>query len=173
MKTIQTKLVTLMILQMCAGLFCVAETSAQSSGAAGGELTLRAYAEVEVMHENPDGTREKKRVSADTVVPGDEVIYTLIYDNRGAEPADEISITNPIPKHMEFHHATANPVWLETVLSVDGGQVFGPLTDLTVTDSAGQTRRAIAQDCTHIRWQFRKSLAPGESGQVSYITRLQ
>ncbi len=135
-------------------------------------VALRALAEVEVVQEQPDGTRSVQRVPAETVVPGDEVIYTLVYDNQGSEPADDIFITNPIPEHMEFRRAAANPAGLETLYSVDGGHVFGPLSDLTVTDSAGQSRRALPQDCTHIRWQFHRSLAPGETGQVSYTTRL-
>ncbi len=168
MSTYETKLRALMILPILASLFCVTGALAQSDGT----FVLQAMAEVEIVQENPDGTRAVLRVPAETVVPGDEVIYTLTYDNQGAEPADDIFITNPIPEHMEFRRAAANPAGLETVFSVDGGHVFGPLSDLTVSDSAGQIRQATPQDCTHIQWQFHRSLAPGETGQVSYTTRL-
>ena len=168
MSTQQTKLRALMVLPILASLFCVAGALAQGDGT----FVLQAVAEVEIVQENPDGSQVVQRIPAETVVPGDEVIYTLIYDNQGTEPADDIFITNPIPEHMEFRRAAANPAGLETLFSVEGGHVFGPLSDLTVSDSAGQTRQATPQDCTHIQWQFTRSLAPGETGQVSYTTRL-
>ena len=127
----------LMVLPMMAGLFCVSVATAQTAG----NLVLNAVAEVEIEQAGTDGGREVVRIPAQTVVPGDEVIYTLTYDNQGGEPADDIFITNPIPEHMELRHAASNPAWLETVYSVDGGQVFGPLSELTVTDSAGQNHR--------------------------------
>ncbi|MDX2475482.1 MAG: hypothetical protein QNL91_17460, partial [Candidatus Krumholzibacteria bacterium] len=110
MSTNKTKLNALMILPVLASLFCVAAALAQSDGT----LVLQAVAEMEIVQENPDGTRAVLRVPAETVVPGDEVIYTLVYDNQGTEPADDIFITNPIPEHMEFRRAAANPAGLET-----------------------------------------------------------
>ncbi len=172
MNTTQTRLRALMVLPILACLFCVAGALAQSDDPASGTLELRAVAEVEVVQDNPDGTRSVRRIPADVVVPGDEVIYTLVYNNQGAEAADDIFITNPIPEHMEFRRAADTPAWLETAYSVDGGRVFGPLSDLTVTDSNGQSRQAAPEDCTHIRWHFHRPLAPGESGQVSYTTQL-
>lgn len=139
---------------------------------AGGTLVLEAVAEIEVVQEYADGSRTLVRVPAETVVPGDEVVYTLLYDNRGEDPADDVFITNPIPEHMEFRRAADSPPGVEIVYSVDGGEVFAPLSDLRVTDGAGRSRGALPADCTHIRWLFRRPLLPGESGQVSYTTRL-
>ena len=171
MRIHRTKPQALMVLPVLASLFCVSGAMAQTDATAG-TLVLRAVAELEVTLENPDGTRVVRRVPAETVVPGDEVIYTLVYDNRSAAPADEVFITNPIPEHMEFQSAAASPAGLETIYSVDGGRVFGPLSELTVADGAGRNRQALPRDCTHIRWQFHRPLAPGETGQVSYTTRL-
>jgi uncharacterized repeat protein (TIGR01451 family) len=158
------------VLPVLACLFGASTAFAQEPAA--DSLQLRAVAEVEIVQEGADGIRAVQRIPAETVVPGDEVIYTLVYDNQGADPAEDVSITNPIPEHMEFRRAAAGPAWLKTVYSVDGGHVFGALSDLTISDGAGQNRHALPQDCTHIRWQFTRSLAPGETGQVSYITRL-
>ncbi|MFT5316399.1 MAG: hypothetical protein ACI9UK_002245 [Candidatus Krumholzibacteriia bacterium] len=99
--------------------FClVSATMAQSQS---GNLVLEASAEVESVQENTDGTHQVLRSPAVTVVPSDEVIYTLRYDNQSSDSADDIFITNPIPEHMEFRHADANPTWLETIYSIDGG----------------------------------------------------
>ncbi|MCB1183330.1 DUF11 domain-containing protein [bacterium] len=135
-------------------------------------LVLEAFAEIEVVQEGADGARTVARVPAETVVPGDEVIYTLTWDNRGGEPADDVAITNPIPEHMELRRADGTPAHVEIMYSVDGGAIFGPLSDLTIPDGAGGIRPAVPADCTHIRWHFHRPLAPGESGQVSYTTRL-
>jgi uncharacterized repeat protein (TIGR01451 family) len=168
----KTKLNALMILPVLACLWGATGSIAQTTEEPAGSLVLRAISEIELVQDNLDGTKGVVRVPAETVVPGDEVIYTLVYDNQGSDPAEDIFITNPIPEHMEFRRAASGPDWLELVYSVDGGALFGPLSSLTMTDSAGQSRQALPQDCTHIRWVFQRSLAPGESGQVSYTTRL-
>ncbi len=168
MKTQRAISRALIVLSILAALFGISTAQAQDQGT----LQLQAVAEMEIVQENPDGTSSVRRVPAETVVPGDDVIYTLLYNNQGTAAADDVFITNPIPEHMELRHAAENPAWLETLYSVDGGQTFGPLSELTLTDGAGQTRRSTPKDCTHIRWQFHRSLAPGESGQVSYTTRL-
>lgn len=139
----------------------------------GGGVELESLAEVEVVVENHDGTVTVKREPANKVVPGDEVVYTMRYRNRGGDPAEDVVITNPIPEHMVLMRTEALAPGQKLVFSVDGGQVFDALATLQVTESTGRMRPATAADCTHLRWVFEHPLAPGETGEVGYVAQLQ
>ena len=100
------------------------------------QITNAVYQEVEVRA--PDGSVTHKRVVAERVVPGGEVIYEISYENTGTEPATEIAIDNPLPAEVAFVDAATEP----TVVSVDGGQTFGELEALTVEGPDGEPRAA-------------------------------
>jgi hypothetical protein len=53
----------------------------------------------------------------------------------------------------------------EVTYSVDGGHFFGRPEGLRVMSSDGRSRRAIASDYTHIRWNLRMTL---KSKSVAY-----
>lgn len=102
------------------------------------------------------------------IVPGDRVVFTLRYVNRGAEPATGFRATNPMPAPVQFVAAAED--WAE--VSVDGGNSWGRLAQLTVpaqgTDGTAATRPATPEDVTHVRWVFAAPIAPGAEGSVSY-----
>ena len=92
--------------------------------AAGGlQLSNRVFQEIEI--KRADGETEHKTVPAAMVVPGNEVIYVITYENTGDKPADNVVVTNPVPAELEYVSvlgpAPANQV------SVDGGKHFGAL----------------------------------------------
>jgi uncharacterized repeat protein (TIGR01451 family) len=113
------------------------------------------------------------RVEAGKVVPGDEVIYTITFANRGTEPAADVVITNPVPEHMIFTRVEETPRGAVVSMSADGGSRYDAPRNLTVTDAKGQTRPAQESDFTHVRWTFRNPLEPGEAGSVSFRAQLQ
>jgi uncharacterized repeat protein (TIGR01451 family) len=103
------------------------------------------------------------------IVPGDRVVFTLKYTNKGALPATGFRATNPMPGPVQF--VAANEEWAE--VSVDGGKTWGKLSDLKVQAKAADgttdvTRAAGAQDVTHVRWVFANAIAPGSQGSISY-----
>jgi uncharacterized repeat protein (TIGR01451 family) len=103
------------------------------------------------------------------IVPGDRVVFTLKYANKGELPANGFRATNPMPGPVQF--VAANEDWAE--VSVDGGQTWGKLSDLTVQAKGADgasivTRAAGPQDVTHVRWVFATAIAPGSQGSVSY-----
>jgi hypothetical protein len=103
------------------------------------------------------------------IVPGDRVVFTLKYANKGALPANGFRATNPMPGPVQF--VAANEDWAE--VSVDGGKTWGKLSDLTVQAKGADgvnsvTRAAGPQDVTHVRWVFSSAIAPGSEGSVSY-----
>lgn len=98
------------------------------------------------------------------VVPGDQLVFVLNYRNAGARPADRFVITNPMPAAVQFQDGgDDNPV-----VSVDGGDHWGALADLTVKLADGTTRRAQASDVTHVRWAFQKPIPVGGAGKLMF-----
>jgi uncharacterized repeat protein (TIGR01451 family) len=153
-------------------ILLLAAFGATAAGAAGG-VELQTTAEVEIVAENPDGSVSVSRETALKVVPGDEVVYTMRYRNSAEDAAEEVVITNPIPEHMTLLRTGRLGPDLSLTFSVDGGRSFGALADLQVVGADGRPRPATTADCTHLRWSFRRPLAPGEEGQVDYVAQLQ
>ncbi len=143
------------------------------AGAAYANVELNTAALTEITTTNEEGQEVTTRVEAGKVVPGDEVIYTITFANRGTEPAADVVITNPIPEHMVFTQVEDSPSGAKVSISADGGTSYDAPRNLTVTDAKGQTRPAKASDFTHVRWTFQNPLEPGAEGNVSFRAQLQ
>ena len=138
-----------------------------------GSIELRMTAEQEIEVVNADGEKEMRRIEAAKVVPGDEVIYTIHYMNAGAEPADSVVITNPIPIHMMYKEGSASGEGTAITFSVDGGKTYDLPENLIILDSKGKERPATASDYTHVRWTLTGSLLPETGGNVSFRAILE
>jgi uncharacterized repeat protein (TIGR01451 family) len=147
------------------GMRALADTS--------GAVEIHAIAEVEVKTKGPDGAEQIKREPAKKVPPGGAVIYTLRAENKGAKPADDVVVTDPIPEHMDYIDGSASSVGTRLTFSVDGGKTWAPKEKLQVRGKDGVTHTATAEELTHIRWQFEKPLAPGESRSVEFRARVE
>jgi uncharacterized repeat protein (TIGR01451 family) len=135
------------------------------------QLTNEVFQEIEA--KGADGKVEKKMVPAARVVPGTEVLYVITYKNVGDKPADQVAITNPVPKELEYINEPKGQTETAPELSVDGGKNFGELSRLKVTGSDGKIRAAQASDVTHLRWRLGSAVKPGEKGTVSFHARLK
>lgn len=144
-----------------------------TAGAALADVELTAEATMEVRSTNAAGEEVITVVKADKVVPGDEVIYTVHYVNKGSEPAGDVVITNPIPQHMVFTSVGQSPRDAAVEMSADGGSDFDEPGRITVADGGGGQRPANASDFTHVRWTFQEPLEPGAEGSVSFRAQLQ
>ena len=118
-----------------------------------------------------NGEQETRLVPAETVFPGDEVVYTLAYENTGSEPADNVVITNPLPAELTYVDGSANGSDAVVQFSVDGGRTYATAEELVVEDSDGR-REAEPSDFTHIRWVIGVALMPGEAGLAQFRARL-
>lgn len=143
------------------------------TGAALADVELTAEATMEVKSTNTAGEEVISLVKAEKVVPGDEVIYTVHFVNKGNEPADDVVITNPIPQHMVFTSVGQSPRGAEVEMSANGGSEYGRPGQITVADAGGGVRPANATEFTHVRWTFQEPLEPGAEGSVSFRAQLQ
>ncbi len=133
-----------------------------------GGVTLKVMVEQEIIVTNEKGKKEKQRVAATKVVPGDEVIYTIHYLNSGNKPAEAVFITIPIAKETTYVNGSARGAGTRITFSTDGGKHFAEPDNLIIKLQDGRRRPAMAADYTHIRWEFAEPVPASASGAVSY-----
>ena len=112
------------------------------------------------------GRETVRTVPATEVTPGDRIAYVLSYRNEGAAPADGLVLVMPVPGTVDLLVGTEAGGRAD--YSVDGGQTYAALAELTVTGEDGRPRPAGGRDVTHLRWRLEGALPPGEAGEVSY-----
>ena len=137
------------------------------------QIDVKTIAEIEVMEIDKQGKKIVKRTAPTNVVPGTEVIYTITAKNTGNEPADNIVVTNPVPKETVYVDGSAFGAGTNITYSVDGGKSYDKAEKLTVKDKAGKPRAATAKDYTHVRWTFQFNLQPGQEAPGWYRVRVK
>lgn len=101
-----------------------------------------------------------------TLLPGDRVRYRLQFENKADEETTHLSFVNPIPPELRF-------VGTDDVdgfaVSVDGGESFGRLAQLTLGAPGGASRAATAADVTHVQWTLAEPLPAGAVKSVTFF----
>lgn len=138
-----------------------------------GSLLVQTKAQLEQTVVNEQGETETRLVPVETVVPGDEVIYTITFTNNGKSDAESVTITDPVPAEMRYVEGSAFGGGTDILFSADGGETFAAATDLLVAEADGSVRSARAEDYTHIRWLMRNPLQPGKRGVARFRAELR
>ncbi len=125
-----------------------------------------------MIYVNHNGKRVATYIPAKKVIPGEIVQYNTFFQNIGNQPADNINIVNPIPKHTVYLPNSAQGQNTQILFSVDGGKHFAPAGALKVRGKDGRLHLAKPSDYTHIRWQYRGSLPPKQRKAVGFRVRL-
>lgn len=135
-----------------------------------GNLVLNSRIEKEVVLKDSDGKERVKRVSArgEKNLPGDEIIITVLYKNRGKGVLKEAVINNPLPKGTAYKINSAKGKHTLITFSADGGRTFAKEADVKIVDDSGRLRKAKPEEMTHVKWKIEKDLKPAEKGQVSF-----
>lgn len=149
-------------------VFLITAIMSFSSANSTNAIQLSSSVELEVVSQDEQGNKIVKRIPAEKVTPGSEVIYTTRFKYSGDEPAADIVISNPIPEHTVYKIDSAEGKNTKTMFSVDGGQSFDTPEKLKVTSVNGVTRTAEAKDYTDIRWIYQGDLNPGAEGEVQF-----
>jgi uncharacterized repeat protein (TIGR01451 family) len=98
------------------------------------------------------------------VVPGDKLVFVLNYVNKGATPATDFVVTNPLPGAVAYQSSADQAA----IVSIDGGRSWGTLGRLKVKESDGSVRGARPEDVTHVRWTFARAIPAGQTGKLSF-----
>jgi uncharacterized repeat protein (TIGR01451 family) len=139
------------------------------------QIKIDVVAEKEqVMLENGDEVVE--RVSADTILPGETLIFTVHYANSGSDEARSVVVTNPIPVGTVYVPESAGGMSSDVAFSVDDGKSYAAPAKLSVEakDSAGKMakRTASADEYTHVRWVI-SSIPAGGHGELAFRARVK
>lgn len=138
-----------------------------------GHIKISMQAQIEQVSVDVMGRKLVKMVDAELVLPGEEVVYTITFENISDETTTGVVISNPIPEHMVFVSGLSKPQGVEVVYSVDGKHFDRP-EKLRVAIDGDKTRPAVAADYTHIRWLMGDhAILPAEKNHVSYKARLK
>ncbi len=143
-------------------------TFASATALAAGEIVVQTIAETEKEVTNAAGRKEKKRELVKLAVPGTQVIYTTRFTNKGAKPAGNVVIDNPIPENTVFIGGSAFGANTAITYSVNGGKSYDQPNKLKISIPGGTERQAELRDYTHIRWRYLGELAPGKRGEVGF-----
>ena len=114
-----------------------------------------------------DGTIQTEYVAADTVIPGEQLVYGLSYTNGGTEAADNVILTVPVPEAVSYIENSATTQNASVAFSIDGGESFSPRGDLRVSVD-GEERAALADEITHVRWTFKEPIPPAATGKLIF-----
>lgn len=120
-----------------------------------------------------NGVEEIQLVEASNVVPGEKVLFTVTYTNTGDQPAEDVTITNPVPRHMVYVDDSAVGDNTTILFSADGGGSFAMASELLVRNTDGTQRPAGASDYTHVRWIVRSDIASGTRGTVQFMATVK
>jgi uncharacterized repeat protein (TIGR01451 family) len=160
----------LMVLTVLAG-WLIAPVSAIAKP----EVTIMTISEKEVV-EIVDGREVKKRIATSEIEPGQTLIFTMKYANKGDEKAINVVINNPIPQDSIYVVGSATGIGSEINYSIDGGKTFKQPSLLTyeVDNPSGDPIKMTAspEQYTNIRWIV-KEVAAGQKGEVSFSIRLK
>jgi len=137
-----------------------------------GHLNVTTTVQKQEVTVNDSGEAETRLVAADTVVPGESVVYTITFQNISDEPAANVVITNPISEDLTYVDGSAFGPGTVIQFSTDGGQNFAAADELTVIDD-GLSRPAGPDDFTHIRWVMQNELAVGAQGTARFTAVLK
>ena len=136
-----------------------------------GHLNVKTVVQKEEVSVNAAGERETRLVPAETVIPGERVVYTITFRNISQEPADSVVITNPIDESLTYVEGSAFGPGTAIEFSVDGGNSFASAGELVVVEE-GVERPAEPGDYTHVRWVMQNDLAAGAQGMARFTAEL-
>ena len=145
----------------------VASFSTAFSSPASADVSAQQFVEKEITTRDENGNERVTRIAADTVAPGEEVIYALRFSNEGAEPADDVALVMPVPTEVSYVEGSVTGGLSKITFSADGGQTYVARGRLTVREE-GIERPAKSNEITHIKWLLEAPLAANEEREVSY-----
>ncbi len=141
--------------------------------AEGEKIVLTNKAFKQIIKKDKDGNVTYDYVEPKLALPGDVILYTITFDNKGTDLAEGIVINNPVPNNSKYRMDSATGENTNITFSIDGGKTFGDPGKLVVKDKSGNEYRAKPESYTHIRWSYKGSLAPGTKGEVSFKTEIK
>lgn len=153
-------------------LALISAASLMAFGLPASALTASQSVYKEVAMPNDSGPPVLTRIPAETVTPGDTVVYALDFTNDQAQEVTNIVLTMPVPSDIDYIEASASEDGAEVTYSADNGESFASRDEVMIAEN-DEMRSAKAAEITHIRWRVTDVIEPGESGELVFKGRLK
>ncbi len=137
-----------------------------------GAIRFSNQAFKEVVTVDKKGARKTTYVEPKTAIPGDVILYSIMFKNISDKPVSNIVINDPLPNNSVYITDSATGKNTKISYSIDGGKNYGNPKDLIVKDKSGKSWVAKPEEYTHIRWVYIKPLKPGKKSDVSFKSRI-
>ncbi|MDD5405403.1 MAG: hypothetical protein PHE73_00520 [Sulfurovaceae bacterium] len=137
-------------------------------------FTLSAYANVEIKSESFQEkiiNKQNTWVKAARVIPGTKVRYINTISNNGADTAENLVITNPVPNHMRYVEGSAKCSGACIITYSLNGKFFDMPAKLFMIEN-GQKRVAKATEYKAIRWVV-QTLGAKQNSSVQFDATLE
>ena len=158
-------LMTQRLVLLLTGVLWLGAAAAQEEA---GRLNVQTVVEKARLVVADDGSERTELSAVATAVPGDELIYTVVFTNISTETADNVRVTNPIPGELRLVQDSAFGPGTAISFSIDDGASFAAADELLVQLAEGESRPATPDDYTHIRWTLKNPLEAGARGFARY-----
>jgi len=145
--------------------------AAPMAAAAEPQIVLSIQMEEELNLADASGNLQVVRQKAERSEPGDVLVYTLTYTNRGSTPVAGAVVDDPIPGGTVLLPGSVRGEQADVTFSVDGGSSYASFpveVEVVAEDGTKVRKKAPAESYTHIRWNARTAMAPGESRTASF-----
>lgn len=133
-----------------------------------GRLDVQTVVEKAAAAPDQDGQQRTRLGALDAAMPGDQLIYTVIFTNISGQSADDVKVTHPIPEEFRYVRNSAVGPGADISYSIDHGASFAAADALVVQLADGGQRPAMPDDYTHIRWILKNPLEAGARGFARY-----
>ena len=127
----------------------------------------------QVIKKDKKGNITYDYIEPGTALPGDVMMYTISFENISNEPVKGIVINDPVPNNSKYRINSATGKNTKITFSIDGGKNYGSPDDLIVKDKSGKEWKAKPESYTHIRWDYTKTLEPGQKSEVFFKTQIK
>ena len=144
---------------------------AQQAGAGKPELVVDVSTLKEVVTRDARGQEQRKLEKVSSAQPGDTLVYTINYTNRGSSPAENARIVDPIPPGTRLIAGSWEVPGTRLTASVDGGKSFEPYPirrPVKAEGGATVEREVDPSLYTHLRWTCTEPILPGETRQATF-----
>ena len=125
----------------------------------------------EVMVRDEKGIERIEMREVGAARPGDTLVYTITYTNRGDQPALSPRVQDEIPEGTQLVPDGWNTGGSALAVSVDGGSTFSQYPvrrPVKLADGSLREQEVNLDSYTHVRWSSSEPLPPGESREVSF-----
>jgi len=167
--------VSVAVMAMLATLAAGSRAPAQDARpvAAAGEprIVVDVSMKKEVIVRDAQGREQVLLQDAASTKPGDTLVYRIDYANKGAAPAVNARVVDPVPSGTQLIPASLEAPGADVKVSVDGGRTFesAPIRRaVTRPDGTTEMREVDPASYTHVRWTARDPLAPGDARTASF-----